>query len=88
MLCENFDHTTLIFCILVLTPCGVKLLQWNNSLPRKLTAKALLELIKEGYTSADDISTMLDEEDLCLLKLTMRDRAVLRRIISQSTMSD
>ena len=70
-----------IYYILVLTEKGVKMNEWNKALSHPLTDTGLAKLIKAGFGSPDDVP-LIEEEAIHELDLSIRDKAVLRKIIS------
>lgn len=68
--------------VAVLNEKGVKMSEWNKTLPHPLTDAGLAKLVKAGFTSSDDVTTLVGEEAVEELDLSLRDRAVLRKIIA------
>lgn len=65
----------------VLSEKGMKMHEWNKTLPHPLTDGGLTKLVKAGFTTPDDVTTLIGDEVILDLDLTIRDKAVLRKII-------
>lgn len=55
--------------------------EWNKSLAHQLTDLGLAKILKAGFSTPDDVTTLIGEESIDDLDLSVRDKAVLRKII-------
>lgn len=74
----------LLLLFSVLTPDGIKLATWNKSLPFPLTDQGLVKVMKAGFTAPTDIMTLMTDDEVEDIELTVRDKAALRKIVQDS----
>ncbi|XP_067946001.1 uncharacterized protein [Watersipora subatra] len=72
----------------LLTDDGLKMLEWNRTLTFPLSLRGLAKILKAGFSSSEELSSLLDEDDIDLMDLTLRDRIVLRKFIVNSEKGD
>jgi len=71
-----------VFGFLVLTPEAAKLVEWNKTLSTPLSESGLAKLVKGGFTSPNEIVQLLGEEELIELDLSLRDKAIIKKLES------
>ena len=67
--------------VAVMSDKGIKMSEWNKTLPHPLTDAGLSKLIKAGFSNPDDVA-LVEEEAIHELDLSLRDKAVLKKIIA------
>lgn len=60
---------------------GVKLCEWNKTLQCPMTEMGVAKVMKAGFLTPADVTSLLQEDIIEDLELSLRDKAALRRII-------
>lgn len=66
----------------VMNDKGMKMADWNKSLLHPLTDSGLVKLIKAGFSTPDDVHSLLSDEAIEEMELSIRDKAAIRKTIS------